>query len=676
MSYKTIKERFIKESGDEVPLEAIDKLLDFHKKLKSLNRLDDNDIDIDSIACQKIFGELESYLYSKYDEDDALTNPEIKSKMYVLGENSEYIAYNVTKYSEINLFRGKTTWCICSGTKDSAKRTFYNYLNNSKSIIVYERKCTGLPKFNYIARTLKSNNYYDSHDNNVDEEYIRSQNINLPSLNIKIDEMFPKTFKKNSDGTYDILESILLREFENFIIQDNKLTVKFKNCFGDFYCEYVKLDSFSGFPQTIFGDLKITGCTIKRMTGFPKMIDSGDKTNLKITNTHGGLKSLKFLNKVTIKNPDVIFISNCRDLTKLNGLPNAIFDDKRKNKGVNLLLNSNAFEEISGINNIEYKISKLDLSYNCIRSIDGIPQHISHLIIFNNKLESLKGAGNISKISASCNLIKDFSGLDKDRKYKLLELSTNKITSLDGLPVNAEKISLEHNNIYSVENLSAEVLKKIGFDPCPIDIPSTFLTQERPFYGTKLFCNTFDRRINRDEDGNLYYFGELNIKKEHKYFLKEDGILTLPKFKFIEKLNCSELDINKIVNLPDYVGNLDISNNNFESIDDIIGHVLFKFNISDNPSLRISSIVRDGVFNCIIKNFRNHNTVYFKNASSITDNAEQTKGIIIPNIEKLKKNFKPSLPNNHIGKYYSQYMEYRPERIIDVISSYIEDMKD
>ena len=272
-SYATVKERFIRDGADKSEVKS---LLDLHKKLKDMKRLKSNEINIDVLAKGKTFNEFKS-LMSRYSEKDTATKTdkfnELKNKIVV--ENDEYTVYKIDTIDEAYLFHGLTNWCIVSGSKSDAEDYFNHYVFGKNSNFYFiVRKNPIKDKWDYIALQLQQNGktYWDKTDRS---HRTLPKDLNVPELNVKYTppiRPIPKSWKLNSDGTYDVNDDVNLEEYEQFVSHDGKLTIKFNKVIGNFICRTLKLTSLEGCPKEVSEEFDCSYNKLTSLKGCPKEV--------------------------------------------------------------------------------------------------------------------------------------------------------------------------------------------------------------------------------------------------------------------------------------------------------------------------------------------------------------------------------------------------------------------
>lgn len=253
-SYKDVKIRFINDGADKTEVES---LLNLHKKLKDMNRLPKDLINIDLLAKDKTFDEFKS-LMSDYSEDDTKTKTERFNSLKVVCENEYYTIYDVVSAEEAYLFHGNVTWCISSGSKKSAEIMFTKYVNRDHSIfyIAVAKSPQIEDPYRYIAIQIKveSNGdwspvYWNSKNN--ESNSIPEVSKFLPDWESKVREWEPvanPNWKKNPDGTY-VADDVNFNDVLD--LSEKRLAFKFSKIkSGTFYDAY-NIVSFEGLPEVI-----------------------------------------------------------------------------------------------------------------------------------------------------------------------------------------------------------------------------------------------------------------------------------------------------------------------------------------------------------------------------------------------------------------------------------------
>lgn len=275
-SYATVKDRFIRDGADKLEVKS---LLDLHKKLKDMRRLKDNEINIDVLAKGKTFDEFKS-LMSRYSEKDTATKTDKfnKLKNKIVAENDEWVVYKIDTAEEAYLFHGLTNWCIVSGSESDAEKYFDRYVfRQSSNFYFIVRKKSINDKWDYIALQLRKNEktYWDKNDYS---HRTLPKDLNVPKLNVKYElavRVIPKSWKLNSDGTYNVNGDVDLEQFKHFVSSDGKLTLKFNKVTGNFVCSTLGLTSLEGCPKEIDGNFNCSFNNLTSLKGAPKEV-SGD----------------------------------------------------------------------------------------------------------------------------------------------------------------------------------------------------------------------------------------------------------------------------------------------------------------------------------------------------------------------------------------------------------------
>ena len=351
-SYATVKDRFIRDGADKAEVKS---LLDLHKKLKDMRRLKDNEINIDVLAKGKSFDEFKS-LMSRYSEKDTATKTDKfnKLKNKIVAENNEWVVYKIDTAEEAYLFHGLTKWCIVSGSKSDAEKYFDRYgFKEGSNFYFFVRKNPIGDKWDYIALQLQENKktYWDKYD--IPHGTL-SKSLNIPKLNVKyvpLIEPIPKSWKLNSNGTYDVNDDVNLEECEQIIDLNGKLTIKFNKVTGNFICGYNKLTSLEGCPEKVGGDFDCGFNNLTSLEGCPKEV--------------GGNFGCHYIK-----------------LTSLEGCPEKV--------GGNFDCGDNKLTSLEGCP--EKVGGNFDCGFNNLTSLEGAPKEIGgNFDCGDNKLTSLEG---------------------------------------------------------------------------------------------------------------------------------------------------------------------------------------------------------------------------------------------------------------------------------------------
>lgn len=356
-SYATVKDRFIRDGADKAEVKS---LLDLHKKLKDMRRLKNNEINIDVLAKGKSFDEFKS-LMSHYSEKDTATKTDKfnKLKNKIVAENDEWVVYKIDTAEEAYLFHGLAKWCIISGSKSDAEKYFDHYaFKEGSNFYFFVRKNPIGDKWDYIALQLQKDKkiYWDKND--IPHGTLL-KSLNIPKLNVKyvpLIKPIPKSWKLNSDGTYDVNDDVDLGNFKQFVDPNGKLTIKFNKVTGNFICSTVddtlELSSLEGCPKKVGGDFICGFTDLTSLEGCPKEV--------------GGNFDCRFNN-----------------LTSLEGCPEKVGGgfDCHGNKLTSL---EGAPKEVSG---------DFDCHNTKLTSLEGCPEKVSgYFDCGDNKLTSLEGA--------------------------------------------------------------------------------------------------------------------------------------------------------------------------------------------------------------------------------------------------------------------------------------------
>ena len=355
-SYATVKDRFIRDGADKAEVKS---LLDLHKKLKDMRRLKDNEINIDVLAKGKSFDEFKS-LMSRYSEKDTATKTdkfnELKNK--IVAETNEWLVYKIDTAEEAYLFHGLAKWCIISGSESDAEKYFDHYtFKEGSNFYFFVRKNPIGDKWDYIALQLQKDDkvYWDKNDT---PHKTLSKSLNIPKLNVKyVPSMkpIPKSWKLNSDGTYDVNDDVDLGKFKQFVDSNGKLTIKFKKVTGNLICSAIggtlELTSLKGCPEKVGGDFNCGFNDLTSLEDCPKEV--------------GGNFDCRF-----------------NDLTSLEGCPEKV--------GGDFYCHSNKLTSLEGCP--KEVGGNFDCRFNDLTSLEGCPEKVSaYFDCGNNKLTSLEG---------------------------------------------------------------------------------------------------------------------------------------------------------------------------------------------------------------------------------------------------------------------------------------------
>lgn len=132
-SYSSVRKYFLSKGYSN---EHISKILNLHKDIKDLHRLEKEDEFIDSLVFLKngsvrTLEELEHYL-EKYGKYPTATKTNIKEQLknYIIYEDETYIGYKIVSAEEAYLFKGLTKWCTNREDKNKAAAAYNNYTQN------------------------------------------------------------------------------------------------------------------------------------------------------------------------------------------------------------------------------------------------------------------------------------------------------------------------------------------------------------------------------------------------------------------------------------------------------------------------------------------------------------------------------------------------------------------
>jgi Leucine-rich repeat (LRR) protein len=205
------------------------------------------------------------------------------------------------------------------------------------------------------------------------------------------------------------------------------------------------------------------------------------------------IKSIKYTpsNFEIFQNLVELDVSNS-GITSLEGLPQKLvrlnvsgnrITSLVSKKGRSLLPEELSFLNISnnGLSNFEGlppTLMALDISFNKITKLKGLPR-VYYLEIHHNKIKSLEGLGvvpNLRKLRIYNNKISSL--VSRSGKILLpttlieLDISHNSLTSIQGLPRNLEKLSINDNHITSVpiQIVHLRNLTKFSYFGNPIEI--------------------------------------------------------------------------------------------------------------------------------------------------------------------------------------------------------------
>ena len=383
-SYATVKDRFIRDGADKSEVKSI---LDLHKKLKDMKRLKTDDINIDVLAKGKTFDDFKS-LMSRYSEKDTATKKdkfnELKNK--IVAENDEWTVYKIDTAEEAYLFHGLTKWCIVSGSKSDAEEYFDLYtLERNSNFYFIVRKNPIDDKWDYIALQLQKNKktFWDKNDS---DHQSLPRSLNIPNLNFKFEPVSltnRKSWKLNSDGTYDVVGTVNFDNYNlddsNRFIKDGKLTIKFNKVTGNFWCGHNQLTSLEGCPKEVGGDFHCDNNKLSSLEGGPEKVGGDFYCHYnELTSLNGCPKEIGgdfdcYTNKLTTlkgapKKVDGSFDCSGNELTSLIGCPEKV--DKKFDCGGNDLSSLEGCPKVVGgwffcRNNKGKQFTKSDIEEMC-----------------------------------------------------------------------------------------------------------------------------------------------------------------------------------------------------------------------------------------------------------------------------------------------------------------------
>lgn len=122
----------------------------------------------------------------------------------------------------------------------------------------------------------------------------------------------PKTWKLNSDGTYDTNASVALDK--TFVDANGKLKVKFNKAKYNFDCSAIGLTSLEGCPKYVGGEFSCEDNELVSLEGGPKYAGSYNCEFNKLTSLKGAPEKVKW---------DFI-CSNNKTLESLEGCPKEV----------------------------------------------------------------------------------------------------------------------------------------------------------------------------------------------------------------------------------------------------------------------------------------------------------------------------------------------------------------
>jgi hypothetical protein len=82
----------------------------------------------------------------------------------------------------------------------------------------------------------------------------------------------PFNWKKNPDGSYDVIGSVESHQLKPFI-KNGKLIIRFNKVSGNFYCDNNQLISLEGCPKEVGRDFNCSENKLTSLKGSPKKIN-------------------------------------------------------------------------------------------------------------------------------------------------------------------------------------------------------------------------------------------------------------------------------------------------------------------------------------------------------------------------------------------------------------------
>jgi hypothetical protein len=226
-----------------------------------------------------------------------------------------------------------------------------------------------------------------------------------------------------------------------------------------------------------------------------------------ITSLEGLLPSLKFITRLDISH---------NHITSLEGLPpnlislcihNNQITSLKTNEGLppnltSLCIHNNQIVSLEGLKHLK-GLACLEISHNRITSLEGLPPNLTALYIKHNKISSLKGLpSTLDRLEICNNFITSLDGIPSSLTY--LEINFNQITSLEGLPPNLAILSICRNKITSLP-ISLVHLRNLScfhYSNNPIELGEIHPSVQR-------FLNDIENRTHRQ--GNTIYDDGQNV---------------------------------------------------------------------------------------------------------------------------------------------------------------------
>lgn len=645
MSYSVIKAKLI--SVEPNQKELVEKVLEIHKRLKELNRLKPEDIDIDKLSsnCSHQVSFLNKYISKKYSIDiDVLSRDELLAKIKIISENEDWKVFYISTPEEAYLFHGLASWCIISGEKDRAKTYFKQYCDNAHTLFIQNKKVENSGGNDYfLAFILGSRNkIYDKKDNCVarglDEAIKYLNRIKVPKFNIMdLGIKVPSYFIKNDDGTYNVGRGGINDPMQlKPVVFEGKIQIKLKKCDGPFNCSGLQLSTLENCPKEINGVFNCSKNKLTSLNGVPSIgvTEINACANL--------LDTLEINYELNPKNESPLlhfFIEDNVNIKSFSGI-----DKYKLTKKSKIYATRCTIETLDGLPD---EIDSLDVSGNHLVDLKGCPQKIKSLnVSLNWSLKSFNGAPE------KCSIFKSTGNPEiKNIKYlpitsTLVDLDGCGLKSIEGFPKKTHgKIVLNDNKIESLSPLVGLSNYSISIRNNPIKSIVGIPWDE---CGVKLVeYDKFWSSIYKDKDGKIGYRGNIN-EDIVKTLLDKNNEISFKIDIIRGDFSCRGLGIKSFKNFPEHIiGELNCSNNNIKKFDGcpnrIDGNFVCSNNqIKDSPKSKIDC--SGGFFyegGNKIKDFTNINCRYFivskSNISDIRKLDKDNRSYILFNLDEYKK---------------------------------------
>lgn len=298
--------------------------------------------------------------------------------------------------------------------------------------------------------------------------------------------------------------------------------------------------------------LEAEGLGIKTLKGLEKIekIDSWNLDNNLLTNLDG-LNNLKSADTLSVSNNKLTNITALRNLkiidqlwingnllTNLDGLENLEEISLWFNASHNQLTNINGLKNLKII--LDSPLGEFDLSYNQLTEINALKNITTtkgFIDLSDNKLTNIDGLGNLEYVGMGLNLaynnITSISPLVKLKKVgqetysnsnnKMLEISYNQLTNLNGLEnlTDCYKLEIDYNQLTNIDALRNYINIYYSMSFCGNKLYpriETIYSGSMPFYEYTALAKTnqakvkvySDRKISISDAGNDYVIETIN----------------------------------------------------------------------------------------------------------------------------------------------------------------------